>query len=95
MGGLEHEGCMDARPIRLHISSRTDTPLIPWLESGESELRRGGAQVISDPLLELEELLRDPNTSRVLPSIFSIGFTAPVPEKSGQGISRACSKGGS
>jgi hypothetical protein len=38
MGGIEHQGSPDACPYRLNVSPRTDTPLIPWLESGESEL---------------------------------------------------------
>ena len=38
MSGLEHQWRPDPGPKGLNIATRTDTPLITGLESGESEL---------------------------------------------------------
>lgn len=94
MGGLQNQGRVDARPERLNVSRCTDTPLIPWLESGKSELGRRGAEIVSDLLLKLEELRSHPYAGRVLARVFGIGLATAIPEKPGQRIAGAGSKRG-
>ena len=89
VGGLQHDGGLDAIGVRLQPPTRAHTPSIPWLEPRESELRVRRGEVITDRLLMLEELGRYDGADGVRAKVIGTGVAVSVAVKAGQGFHAA------
>lgn len=89
VGGLQHDGGLDAIGVRLQPPTRAHTPSIPWLEPRESELRVRRGEVITDRLLMLEELGRYDGADGVRAKVIGTSVAVSVAVKAGQGFHAA------
>jgi hypothetical protein len=86
VGGCQHH--VRARPVLMGAQPvrRGHAPAVARLESGEAIWRHGGAEVVPDAALVLEELGRHDSADRVASPILRTGRAAPIPVEAGHGV---------
>lgn len=92
MTRFEHNLCRETCAIRLYPAGGTDAPAIACFQARELEAGFWRDQVIPLGSRKRKKLIRHLHAGRVFPLIFLIGFTAAIPEKTGQWLQRTGTK---
>lgn len=91
MGGRQYHERRRAVAVSLQPVRRGYTPAVARRETGKSELRPRGAEVVAYAPLMLEELRGNHGADRVASQILSPGSTTSVPVEAGERLTPHCS----
>jgi hypothetical protein len=89
VGGFEDDGAGGSGLSDLQPAGGTDAPAVTGLETGETKLRHGGAEVVPESFGSFEEALVDDAADGVNAVVFRAGFAAASAIEAGHGLAAA------